>query len=72
MTLDARWIVASLIVSSIGFVLVSYGRKQARVPQTLVGVALLVYPYFVPNVVAMLIIAGVLCAGLWLAVRLGW
>ena len=72
MNLDAGWIVASLIVSSIGFVLLRYGRKQARLPQIVVGVAMLVYPYFVPNVVAMLIVAGVLCAGLWLAVRLGW
>lgn len=66
------WIIASLIVSSIGFVLLSYGKKMSRVPQLIVGLAMLIYPYFVPNLVAMLIVAGVLSVGLWVAVRLGW
>jgi hypothetical protein len=66
------WIIASLIVSSIGFVLLSYGKKMQRIPQLVVGLAMLIYPYFVPNVVAMLIVAGVLSAGLWVATRLGW
>ena len=70
--LDPGWIIASLLVSSIGVVLLHYGRKMARWPQGIVGVAMVVYPYFVTNVVAMLIVAAVLSGGLWLAVRLGW
>jgi hypothetical protein len=70
--LNAGWLFASLIVSSIGFVLFSYGRKMGRIPQLIVGIAMLVYPYFVPAVVPMLIVAAVLSLGLWLAVRLGW
>jgi hypothetical protein len=66
------WIIASLIVSSIGFVLLSYGKKMSRVPQLIVGLAMLIYPYFVPNLVAMLIVAAVLSLGLWVATRLGW
>ena len=69
---DAGWLVASLLVSSIGIVLLHYGRKMARWPQAIVGGAMLVYPYFVPNVIAMLIVAAALAGGLWLAVRLGW
>ena len=72
MSLDARWLFASLIVSSIGFVLLVYGKKMARLPQLVVGLAMLVYPYFVPAVIPMLIIAAVLSVGLWLAVRFGW
>jgi hypothetical protein len=62
---------ASLIVSSIGLVLTSYGKKLARPPQLIVGLVLLVYPYFVPKLVPMLIVAGVLLLSLWVAVRRG-
>jgi hypothetical protein len=70
--LSAGWIVASLIISSIGFILLNYGRKFARIPQILVGLAMLIYPYFVPGVLANVLVAAGLCAVLWIAVRLGW
>jgi hypothetical protein len=66
------WLYVSLVISSIGFVLFVYGRKQARVPQFVVGLALLVYPYFVTALAPMLIVAAVLLGGLGVAVRLGW
>ncbi|HEX3901731.1 MAG TPA: hypothetical protein VH853_02710 [Polyangia bacterium] len=72
MHFDAGWIIASLIVSSVGFILLNYGRKFARVPQILVGLAMLIYPYFVSGVLANALIAVGLLAALWLAVRLGW
>jgi hypothetical protein len=72
MRLDAGWLFASLIVSAIGFVLLHYGRKMARIPHVLAGVALLIYPYFVPGVVLNLVIAAAALAVLALAVRLGW
>jgi hypothetical protein len=72
MNLDAGWIMASLVVSGVGFVLMEYGRRMRRVPQAVTGIALMVYPYFVTPVVPMLIIAAVALAVLWFAVRLGW
>jgi len=72
MRLDAGWLFASLIVSAIGFVLLHYGRKMARIPHLVAGLALLIYPYFVPGVALTLIIAGAVLAVLALAVRLGW
>ena len=60
MSFEPGWIIASLVVSSIGFVLFVYGKKMVRIPQLVVGLAMLVYPYFVPNVIVMLIIAAVL------------
>jgi hypothetical protein len=66
------WLYVSLVISSIGFVLLAYGRKQARIPQLVVGLALLVYPYFVTALTPMLIVAAVLLGGLGVAVRLGW
>jgi hypothetical protein len=66
------WIIASLIVSAIGFVLLHYGRKMARIPQLVVGLAMLIYPYFVPGALANALVAVGLLAVLWLAVRFGW
>jgi hypothetical protein len=70
--LSAGWIFTSLIVSSIGFILLHYGRKMARIPQVLVGLAMLIYPYFVPGVLANVLVAVGLLAVLWVVVRLGW
>ena len=72
MSLEPGWIVASLIVSSVGFILLNYGRKFARVPQIVVGLAMLIYPYFVPGVLANVLAAVGLLALLWVAVRFGW
>jgi len=72
MHLQAGPFFASLIVSSVGFVLLYYGRKMARIPQLLVGLAMMIYPYFVPNVLATALIGVGLIAVLLLAIRLGW
>jgi hypothetical protein len=62
---------ASLAISSIGLALFGYGRKQARLPQLVVGLVLLIYPYFVPALVPMIIVAAALLGVMWLAIRLG-
>lgn len=72
MNLSPGWLIASLIISSIGLILLNYGRKFARIPQILVGLAMLIYPYFVPGVLANVLVAAGLGAVLWVAVRLGW
>jgi hypothetical protein len=59
-------------VSSVGFVAFMYGKKQSRFPQLLVGLALMVFPYFVSSALLMLLIAAVLLGALWGAVRLGY
>lgn len=72
MNLDATSLLSSLLVSSIGFVLLSYGRKMNRAPHALAGLTLLVYPYFIANAIVMFAIAVLILAALWLAARLGW
>ena len=71
-SLEPGWIIASLLVSSVGFILLNYGRKFARVPQIVVGLAMLVYSYFVPGVLVNVLVAVGLLALLWVAVRFGW
>ena len=72
MSFDGSSILASVLVSGVGFVLFSYGRKQIRFPQILAGIVLMVFPYFVPEVTYMFGIAVVILAALWGAVRFGW
>jgi len=41
------------VIGLVGFGLFLYGKKQQRIPQLGVGLALMVYPYFVPSAVWM-------------------
>jgi len=65
-------IFVAIFLSLIGMALVLYGRKEGRWPHIIVGLVLLVYPYFVGNVVLQVVIAVVLVAGLSLVSRLGY
>jgi hypothetical protein len=70
--IDASSLIAGLFVSSVGFVLFSYGKKMSRPPHMAGGLLLMVFPYFVPGVVWMLAIGAVLCALIWVAVQRGY
>jgi hypothetical protein len=70
--IDASSLIAGLFVSSVGFVLFSYGKKMSRPPQMAGGLVLMVFPYFVPGVLWMLAIGAVLCALIWVAVQRGY
>lgn len=72
MLFEGDALLSSLLVSSIGFVLLVYGKRQTRVPHLVIGLVLLVFPYFVGNALAILAIGALLCGLLWGAVRLGW
>jgi hypothetical protein len=62
----------SLAISALGFIFFSYGKKMSRAPQMLVGLILLVFPYFVDQMWIMGLVALVVVGLLWLALRLGW
>ena len=72
MDFDANSLLASLLVSSIGFVLVVYGKKMSRAPQFITGVILLVFPYFVSGALLILGIGTALVGLLWFFVKNGW
>ena len=71
MGLSLESLLASFLVGTIGMGLFMYGKKQARAPQLVVGVALMAYPMFVTSAVWILVIAAALIAGLWTALRTG-
>lgn len=72
MGFDTGSFLASLFISSIGFVLFVYGRRMSRIPHGLAGLVLMVFPYFVPSVLFALAIAAAVVGALWFAVKLGW
>jgi hypothetical protein len=69
---DASTLIAGFVVSGVGFVFFSYGRKMGRAPHVVAGLVLMVFPYFVPGVWLMLAIAALLCGLLYLATRFGY
>ena len=72
MSFDPTSLVLSLLISSIGFVLLQYGRKMSRPPQMLAGIVLLIFPYFVPGVGWMLGTAAALLLLLWVSLQRGY
>ena len=48
--------------SSIGLGLFLYGKKQRAVVPLVCGLVLMIYPYFIPNVIALVAIGVVLTA----------
>jgi hypothetical protein len=71
-SLDVSTILLGGFVGLIGLALVSYGGKEVRIPHIAVGLILLVYPYFVGNLIAIVVIAVALVVGLALVSRLGY
>jgi hypothetical protein len=69
--IDANALLLSLFIGCIGVACFVYGRRQSRLPQMLAGAVLVIYPYFVPNLILMAATAVAVLALLWFAVRLG-
>lgn len=68
---DPGSLVVSLLVSALGFVLFSYGRKMQRIPQITAGLVLMVFPYFTSGILGMLLIAVGIVAALGVALWQG-
>ena len=65
------YLIATLVISTVGFSLFLYGKKQARVPQLVAGCLLMVLPYFGGGAWLLSGIATAVVGGLWAAVRRG-
>lgn len=72
MSFDPWTILLDLLVSGVGFVLFTYGRRQERPPQLLGGLACMLVPCFVSSIAGLLLGAAAASLGTWWAVRLGW
>ncbi len=70
--LNPGFIAASGLVSLVGFCLFLYGKRRSSAAQILGGLALMIFPIFVPKIPLMLGIAAGLLGLVWLASRQGW
>ncbi|MDP3274944.1 MAG: hypothetical protein Q8Q09_07070 [Deltaproteobacteria bacterium] len=69
--IQANSLIASFFISTVGLSFFIYGKKQRRVPQLVSGLAMMVFPYFVTNVPAMLVIGAALTVFALFASKLG-
>jgi hypothetical protein len=51
---DPTWLLISGLFSLVGFAVFTYGRRQRTATHTAIGVALMVYPYFVSGTYALI------------------
>lgn len=73
MDMSPASLAASLLVSGVGYVLFSYGRRATRWPHLLTGVALFVVAYVAPSPASSVGIAAAMLGVLWVAVnRMGF
>ena len=72
MSLDPAVLFLGMIISSVGLGLFVYGKKQERVPQLAIGLALMVMPYFTSAIRPLAVVALLLLTMLWWALRAGW
>jgi len=68
--MDTSLLMWSGLFSLIGSAVFLYGRRQRRGAPTLLGVVLMVYPYFVSTTLGVVTIGALLLAGLFVANRL--
>jgi len=66
MNFSAANLIAGVIFGSIGFVAFMYGKRMNLWKPMFLGLALMVYPYFINNDIVMVIVGIVGSASLWL------
>jgi hypothetical protein len=62
---SAANLIGGLVFGSIGFVAFMYGKRMNLWKAMFVGLALMVYPYFVSNDIAMIVVGAIGSASLW-------
>lgn len=60
--MNAGLLLWGLLFSSIGLGFFLYGKKQRSVVPLVCGLVLMIYPYFIPNVIALVAIGVMLIA----------
>lgn len=68
--MDPTWLMLSGLFSLIGFAVFTYGRRQRTATHTVVGLALMAYPYFVSSTVALVGVGAALLAGMVVGSRI--
>jgi len=69
--LDPAYLIVSLLVSSLGFVMFMYGKKQHRPVQLGSGLLLLLFPFFLRDGLWLGLSGALVCAIAWGSVKAG-
>ena len=69
--LDPAYLVVSLVVSSVGFVMFMYGKKQHRPVQLGFGLVLMLITFFVRDGLWLGVVGVAICAIVWGGVKAG-
>lgn len=67
--MSAATIFAGLVVSGLGFVLFTYGKRETEFLPLLMGLGLMACPMFVPGAIANYAIGALCIAALWASKR---
>lgn len=59
---DTQVLIWGMVFGSIGLGFFLYGKKQKSIVPFATGIALFVFPYFMPNLLVMLVVGAVICA----------
>jgi hypothetical protein len=68
--MDPTWLMLSALFSLIGMAVFAYGRRQRTATHTLIGAALMGYPYFVSSTWALVGVGALLLAGMVVGSRM--
>ena len=68
--MDPTWLFLSALFSMIGLAVFTYGRRQRTATHTLIGLALMGYPYFVRGVLPLIGVGVALLVGMVIGSRI--
>ncbi|MEO6666324.1 MAG: hypothetical protein ABIO65_06080 [Nitrospiria bacterium] len=72
LNLDPWYLMLSLVFGMIGFGYFRYGKRRSEPLVMIAGVLLMVFPYLITNLVAVVVVGLLLVAGPLVARRMGW
>ena len=68
---EPSYLFVSFLTSSVGFVMLVYGKRQHRPLQLAGGIMLLVFPFLVHDPLWLGLLSAGICAGVWGGVKAG-
>jgi hypothetical protein len=68
---EPSYLAVAFLASSVGFVLLVYGRRQQRPLQLAGGLMLLLFPLLVRDALSLGLLSAAICVGVWLGVKAG-
>ena len=68
---EPSYLVVAFLASSVGFVMLVYGRRQQRPLQLAGGLLLLLFPFLVRDALSLGLLSSAICVGVWLGVKTG-